>query len=170
LHGVKLAAVGRATAARLAERGVLADVVGDGGGAELAATLVAEGAEGPAIVFGAAGGRAELGDALAAAGWTVETVAAYDTVPDDGAIARAWKLHHARPFDAIAFTSPKGARAFLDGGAPVDRAASGPLAGVRIGAIGATTREALVAAGLAVTAVPPSPDVAHLIDALAKLE
>ena len=58
-------------------------------------------------------GRRELADALAGAGWAVEPVAAYDSVPDDGALAAAWKAHRARPFDAVAFTSPKGAHAFL---------------------------------------------------------
>jgi len=38
---------------------------------------------------------------------------------------------------------------------------------VRIGAIGATTRDALVAAGLAVDAMPETPDVAALVTALA---
>ncbi|HEX8953901.1 MAG TPA: uroporphyrinogen-III synthase, partial [Polyangia bacterium] len=92
-------------------------------------------------------------------------VAAYDSVPDDAALAAAWKAHRARPFSAIAFTSPKGARALLDvaGG---ERA----LAGVRIGAIGETTREALVAAGVTVDAVAPHADVGALIDALAKIE
>jgi uroporphyrinogen III methyltransferase / synthase len=164
LHGVMLAAVGRATAARLAERSIAADFVGDGGGAELAAALVAGGAEGPALVLGADGGRAELADALAGAGWTVEPVAAYESVADDHALAAAWKAHRARPFAAVAFTSPRGARAFLD-----LAAGDGALAGVRIGAIGETTRDALVAAGLTVDAVPETPDVSALITSLAAL-
>ncbi|HEX9101850.1 MAG TPA: hypothetical protein VF997_06585 [Polyangia bacterium] len=44
------------------------------------------------------------------------------------------------------------------------------MAGVRIGAIGETTREALVAAGVTVDAVAPHADVGALIDALAKIE
>ena len=164
LHGVTLAAVGRATAARLAERGLAADFVGDGGGAELAAALLAGGACGPALVLGAHGGRRELADALAAAGWTVDSVDAYDSIANDAELAAALKAHRIRPFDAIAFTSPKGARAWLD------LAGKDSLAGVRIGAIGATTRDALVAAGLAVDAVPPAPDVGALIDALSKIE
>jgi len=165
LHGVKLAAVGRATAARLAACSLAADFVGEGGGIELAAALVAGGAEGPALVIGAHDGRRELADALAAAGWAVEPVAAYDSVPDDAALAAAWKAHRARPFHAVAFTSPKGAHAFL-ALSPGDTADSS-LRGVRIGAIGATTRDALVAAGLAVDAMPETPDVAALVTALA---
>jgi uroporphyrinogen-III synthase len=84
-------------------------------------------------------------------------------VPDDAALAAAVKAHRARPFDAIAFTSPKGVRAFLD-------VVGGALPGVRVGAIGDTTREALLACGLDVHAVPSTPDVAALIDALAKIE
>ena len=170
LHGIKLAAVGRATAARLGERSLAADFVGDGGGAELAAALVAGGAEGPALVLGAHGGRRELADALAGAGWTVEAVAAYDSVPDDAALAAAWKAHRARPFAAIAFTSPRGARAFVElGGADRAGAPGTSLGGVRIGAIGETTRDALVAAGLTVDAVPPTPDVDALVTSLAAL-
>jgi uroporphyrinogen III methyltransferase/synthase len=162
LFGRKLAAVGRATAERLARHGLRADVVGDGGGGELGRALVAE-AAGPALVFGAAGGRSELADALAAAGWTVASVAAYDSVPDDAALARALKTHRIRPFDAIAFTSPRGADAFCD-------LAGDTLGRVPLGAIGATTRAALVARGLTIAVTPDTPDVAALIDALAKLE
>jgi uroporphyrinogen III methyltransferase / synthase len=164
LFGVTLAAVGDATRARLAERGLRADFVGHGGGAELAAALIAGGAEGGALVLGAQGGRADLGDALAAAGWTVDAVAAYDSVADDVALAAAWKAHRLRPFHAVAFTSPRGVSAFLELGTVEE------LAGARIGAIGETTRAALEAHKLAVDAVPPTPDVAALIDALCKLE
>ncbi|HEY2748103.1 MAG TPA: uroporphyrinogen-III C-methyltransferase [Polyangia bacterium] len=166
LHGVTLAAVGRATAARLAERSLAADYIGDGGGADLAAALVAGSAQGPALVIGAHDGRKDLADALAAAGWTVEPVAAYDTVADDTALAAAWKAHRARPFHAVAFTSPKGAHAFF---ALANAEPAAALAGVRIGAIGATTRDALLAAGLAVDAVPATPDVAALVTSLAAL-
>jgi uroporphyrinogen III methyltransferase/synthase len=171
LFGVTVAAVGRATAARLAERGLRADLIGEGGGAELAAALVASFA-GPALVLGAHHGRPDLADALTGAGWAVDAVAAYDSVPDDTALAAAWKAHRARPFHAVAFTSPRGARAFLDlaGDLVGPSEAKSPLAGLRIGAIGETTRAALLDAGLTVDAVPAHPDVASLIDALANLE
>ncbi|HEX6839849.1 MAG TPA: uroporphyrinogen-III C-methyltransferase [Polyangia bacterium] len=164
LFGIKVAVVGAATANQLGAHGITADFVGRGSGAELAAKLIAEGAEGPAMILGAHDGRTELADALVAAGWSVDSVAAYDSIPHDAALGDALKAHRVRPFDAIAFTSPKGARAWLD------VAGKESLAGVRIGAIGATTREALVAAGIAVDAVPPKPDVSALIDALAKIE
>jgi uroporphyrinogen III methyltransferase/synthase len=168
LAGVTIAAVGDATARRLEERGLRADVIGRQGGAALAGELLASVHLGPPlVVFGAHDGRPELADALIAAGWAVDVVAAYDSVPDDAALATAWKQQRARPFFAAAFTSPRGARAFLDlAGGDGARA----LAGTRVGAIGETTRAALVDAGVAVDAVAARPDVAALIDALANLE
>ena len=166
LFGITVAAVGEATAARLSDRGLRADFVGRGGGGDLGRALVEGGAVGPALVLGAHGGRPELADALTAAGWSVDPVAAYDSVPDDAALAAAWKAHRARPFSGIAFTSPRGARAFLDlAGAEVATA----LGRVRLGAIGETTRAALVHAGLTVDAVPAAPDVAALLSSLAAL-
>lgn len=166
LFGHKVAAVGAATAARLQRRGVRADFVGQAGGAALATQLLAE-AEGPALLLGAHGGRQELSATLAAAGWRVETVAAYDSLVDEPALRAAWCSHRQEPFFGVAFCSPKGARAFLElAEAPPSEA----LAGVRIGAIGATTRAALVAAGLGVDALPAVPELGLLIDALASLE
>jgi uroporphyrinogen III methyltransferase / synthase len=240
LFGKRVVAVGGATAESLAAHGIRADLVGDGGGAELARDIIAsewrnvtersdagerndggardgserndagerndggagdgserkdagerndggagDGSErsndgerndggernddgargGGAIVYGAHDGRRELSDALAAAGWPVVEVAAYESIADDGAINRALKQHRARPFDAVAFTSPRGADAFLQlAGDTLKKGA------VKIGAIGATTRDALARRGIAADAIPPSPDVAALIDALAKLE
>jgi uroporphyrinogen III methyltransferase/synthase len=165
--GVTLAAVGDATARRLEERGLRADVVGRAGGAALADELRAsDHFVAPLLVFGAHDGRPELADALVAAGWTVDVVAAYDSVADDAALAAAWKQQRARPFAAVAFTSPRGARAFLE---LAGREPARALAGTRIGAIGETTRAALAAAGVTVDAVADKPEVARLIDALANL-
>jgi uroporphyrinogen III methyltransferase/synthase len=161
LFGRKLAVVGRATAERLGHHGLRADLVGDGGGAELGQALVRE-ALGPALVLGAAGGRPELADVLVAAGWSVTAVAAYDSVPDAAALAGALKTHRLHPFDAIGFTSPRGADAFCD-------LAGAMLGNTRLGAIGATTRAALVARGLDVAVVPATPDVASLVTSLAAL-
>jgi uroporphyrinogen III methyltransferase/synthase len=166
LFGQRLATIGRATADRLARHGLRADIVGDGGGRELAERLISE-AAGPALVLGATGGRPELADTLSAAGWSVTSIAAYDSVPDTAALNRALKMHRIRPFDAIAFTSPRGADAFFDAA----RELGGDAVGTpHLGAIGTTTRAALIARGRAVAAMPDTPDLAALIDALAKLE
>jgi uroporphyrinogen III methyltransferase / synthase len=159
LFGVKLVAVGEATRRRLAEQNLAADLVGSAGGAELAQEILAASPDGTVRVLGAADGRPELADALRAAGREVEAVAAYETCPDDGTLSRAAREHRAQPFDGIAFASPKGARAFLD--------AAGKLEPAKIGAIGATTRAALEALGLTVDAVPETPSLASLVDALA---
>jgi uroporphyrinogen III methyltransferase / synthase len=150
LFGVKLAAVGAATAARLAHYHLQADLAGKGGAADLDLH------EGPVRILGAHDGRPELADALRAAGLEVDVVAAYDTVPD---VARAAAEHRAHPFDAVAFASPKGAKAFLD---------ATPIGAAKIGAIGETTRKALEELGLHVDAVPAEPSLAALVDALAE--
>ena len=159
LFGVKLAVVGEATARRLSDFHLQADLTGKGGGAELAGEIRAAGFAGPVRVLGAAGGRAELADELRAAGYTVDAVEAYETVADAAAIGRAAREQLTRPFDAIAFSSPKGARAFLERVNP---------GAARIGAIGATTRAALEELGLTVHAMPETPDLAALVDALAQ--
>jgi uroporphyrinogen III methyltransferase/synthase len=163
LAGMQLAAVGAATAERLAARGLRADFVGDAGGAALGRALVDGGVTGPALLFGADDGRPELAERLAAAGWRVDSVAAYDSVPDDAALAGALKEHRARPFDAIAFTSPRGARAFVDLAGPA------ALAGVHLGAIGETTATALRELGLEAIVTAATPDLPALIDAVANL-
>jgi uroporphyrinogen III methyltransferase/synthase len=163
LAGVRLAAVGAATARRLEEVHLRADVQANGGGAALAAEIRAASCEGPVLLPRAHGGREELREALVAAGYTVEAVDAYDSVLDEAALARAARTHRLRPYDAIAFASPKGASAFLSalGGA----ARLGPSL---VGAIGETTRAALVEAGVTVTVVPPEPSLPVLVDALAQ--
>jgi uroporphyrinogen III methyltransferase/synthase len=163
LFGMKLAAVGVATAARLAEHHLIADLVGDGTGADLAKEIHASGFAGPVRVLGAHQGRPELADTLRTLGYEVDSVAAYETLPDAEAIGRAVAEHRTRPFDAIAFASPKGARAFLD----AIRPGEGTQPGTKIGAIGETTRACLEALGLAVDAVPAEPSLAALVDALA---
>jgi uroporphyrinogen III methyltransferase/synthase len=164
LAGARVAAVGERTAERLARHGVLADMVGHGGGEALAYSLLDAGTSGSALVFGARGGRDELAAVLLANNVAVESVAAYDSVPDVATLDAAWRAHQARPFFAIAFTSPRGVSAFLDQGT------AAALGGARIGAIGETTRSALIAAGVSVHAVPERPDLGLLIDALANLE
>jgi uroporphyrinogen III methyltransferase / synthase len=160
LHGVKLAVVGEATRRRLAEFHLLADVVSSGGGEELARKIVNTQEKGSVRVLGAAGGRPELGDALGAAGFEVDVVAAYDTVPNQEALSRVAHEHRERPFDAIGFASPKGVEAFLD--------RVGALGPAKLGAIGATTSAALEARGLSVDAVPAEPSLSALVDALAR--
>jgi uroporphyrinogen III methyltransferase/synthase len=155
----KVAVVGAATRDRLAERGIEADLTGEGGGAELAAAIHSAGLPGPALHPAAADVRPELAAALSAE-MAIETVPAYDTVPAEDALAAAVRAHRLRPFDAIALASPRGARAFLE-------VLGGPEAISRclVGAIGATTAEALRELGLH-PLVASRPDLTVLCDEL----
>jgi uroporphyrinogen III methyltransferase/synthase len=161
LGGVRLAAVGAATARRLEERQLRADLVSTGGGgAALAEEIIQAGLPGPVLLPRAAGGRDELAAALTAAGYQVRAVDAYETLVDEAALARVAAAQRAQPFDAFALASPKGARALLDA------LGAGALAGACVGAIGETTRQALVEAGVRVEVVPPEPDLEALVDAI----
>jgi uroporphyrinogen III methyltransferase/synthase len=163
LAGIRLCAVGEATARRLEASHLRADLVAHGGGAELAREIEAAGLVGPVLLPRAANGREELADGLRAAGFTVEALDAYDTIPDGTGLAPVVRSHRQRPFDAIAFASPKGAAAFLDAVGGV-RA----LGATRIGAIGETTRRALESAGITVDVVPSTPSIEALVDGLAR--
>ena len=162
LAGVRLAAVGAATARRLEERSLRADLVSDGGGAGLAREIAEAELPGPILLPRASGGRAELEEGLRAAGYTVETVDAYDSVADEPALARCARAHRLEPFDAIAFASPKGVRAFLDAVGGSER-----LGAALVGAIGETTRSALAEAGVTVGVTAERPSQAALVQALA---
>jgi uroporphyrinogen III methyltransferase/synthase len=162
LAGIRLCAVGEATARHLESVHLRADLTASGGGAQLAGEIQAAQLDGPVLLPRAAGGRDELADGLRAAGYSVDALDAYDTIPDDGALSRAARMHREQPFDAVAFASPKGAAAFL-------AAAGGPpaLARVLVGSIGETTRAALEAAGLRVDVQPERPSLQLLVEALA---
>jgi uroporphyrinogen-III synthase len=160
LSNTRVAAVGKATAERLARHHLRVDWVGEAGGAELAEELLKDRVEGPVLHLRAADGRPELVARLQAAGIESRLIVAYDAVPDTTSIGRAIRRHQVQRFDAIGFTSPKGAGAFI--------AASGIelLSGVLLGAIGATTTSALAKLGLtAVTA--RTPDLTSLEERLA---
>jgi uroporphyrinogen III methyltransferase/synthase len=159
LFGVRLAAVGGATAARLQSHGLDADLVAEGGGAELAAEIIAAQLPDAILHLRALDGRAELGDALVAAGKRVEIVAAYETSPDTHALKAARLRHAAEPYAAIGLSSPRGGTALVDAFGGAQR-----LAGLRIGAIGKTTQAALKAIGVD-SVVPDHPS----LDALVRL-
>ena len=116
LAGVKLAAVGAATAASLAEGHLVADLVSE---ISSAAGLV--------VAMGSPTGRARVlfcraedalptfRDGLRAAGWSVEEVEAYRTDvagPDDGATPEL--VEQARGADAVVFASPSAVRGFVE--------------------------------------------------------
>ncbi|MGC5627646.1 uroporphyrinogen-III synthase [Georgenia sp. Z1344] len=95
-------------------------------------------------------------DRLRAAGWAVDAVPVYTTVPADPAATTA----AATPWpDAVVVTSPSTLRALVD-------AAGTPPATTRLVAIGPTTAAAIDAAGLVNAATAPSPTPDGIVDAV----
>jgi uroporphyrinogen-III synthase/uroporphyrinogen III methyltransferase/synthase len=161
LADLRLACVGPATAARLADLVRQPDLLpGEHTGAALAASLARHVAGRAVLVPRAAEGRPELGDGLAAAGAEVVAPVAYRTVAAPPAsLAPLGDLLEAGRVDAVAFASPSAVRSVA--------AALGPRAAllgrVLLGAIGPTTAAALRQAGLTPGAVPAE----HTAEALA---
>lgn len=150
--------------AALAER-LRPALVAEGGGQALAEALLAAGVgAGPVLFPRAAEGRDELPAALRAAGARVEVVAAYETVVDGEVVRQVVAGAAEHPFDAVAFASPRGVQALVEGGLR--------LSGLRLGAIGRTTARALEERGLTVEVVASSPSfevlLAELGQALAR--
>jgi uroporphyrinogen III methyltransferase/synthase len=165
LAGVRLAAVGPATAAALAAHRLLVDLVPDEATAEgLLAALPAAptgSADRPGRVLfpRAAEARDVLGPGLRATGWEVDEVEAYRTVtagPADGVTDEV--IQAAVAADVITFSSPS----------TVDRYVQ--LSGGRVPAvvacIGPLTAEAARNAGLVVDAVAEEHTAAGLVAAL----
>lgn len=177
LAGVSIAAVGPGTAAALAARGVVADLVASPSSAE---GLVAAFPAAPTVPPGAAStapagsgserlpgrttvllpqssiARAVLADGLRAKGWPVDVVVAYRTVPADIADADAARIAGA---DAIALTSSSTARSAVE------------ALGVRhlpatVVSIGPATTEAAKSLGVGVTRTADRHDLDGLVDAV----
>lgn len=147
--GVKVAAIGPATAARLAERGIRADVVPSEYRAEAVfeALLEAGMSAGRSVLLARAQqARDVLVESLRAVGATVEVVAAYRTVIPQGASTRRAREILADPANtAVTFTSSSTASnlAALLGG---DLASA--LAGKQVFSIGPITTQTLVDLGV----------------------
>ncbi len=163
LRGVHLAAVGRATAAVLAAKGLGADLVPERASAEgLAEAFPLATAPGARVLFPAsASARPVLSRALCAKGWTVEEVVAYRTVPV--AAPPAGRVRDLEDATAVAFASPSAVRAYV-----TLRASDGrplPVPGI-VACIGEVTAAAARQAGLRVAAVAAGASGASLADAL----
>jgi uroporphyrinogen III methyltransferase/synthase len=155
---VKIAAVGPGTAAALAGWRLVADLVPDRSVAEgLVEAFPDPPGPGACVLLPrAAQGRDALPDGLAAAGWDVDAVEAYQTVrlplapADRAAVAGA---------DAVCFASASSVTGFVEA---AGRVAWPPV----VVCIGPTTAAAAVAAHLDVTAVAAAPTIDGLVDAL----
>lgn len=165
LARLRLAAVGPATADRLAREVREPDLVpGEATGGAMAAAL-APAVKGKRVLFPRpAEGRPELLAGLLAAGADVVAVEAYRTVPAPaGELAPLAGWIAAGEVDAVTFASPSAVSAVV--AALGDRAPL--LARVALAAIGPTTADALRAAGFAVAVQPPRYTGADLAEAVA---
>lgn len=156
LRAKRLAALGAATAAALAEHDLPVDLVADeaSGGGLAAALLAHVGSARPAVLLPCAqGGRPELRDALAAAGCAVASVELYASsplpAPSEAELA----------VDAIVVAAPSAAKAALG------RRTSALAA--RLVAIGETTAAALRELGLEAT-TSARPDALALVEAVVR--
>ncbi|HUZ43294.1 MAG TPA: uroporphyrinogen-III C-methyltransferase [Acidimicrobiales bacterium] len=153
----RVAAVGPATAAALAGRGVEADLVSPtGSAAGLADALGSPPAGGGSVLLPRSeqAGR-ELPEALAAGGWVVVEVSAYRTVPVPVPPEMAERVAGA---DAVVFAAGSAVSAYLEAGLRVP-----PV----VACLGPSTAEAVRSAGLSVAAVAERPEPAAVVDALA---
>ncbi len=152
--GVRVAAVGQATARELTAAGFQVDLVGGSGARELARAL--DLVRGARVLFPCAeNARGELEDALRPRGVALERLVLYRTRAKPDAA-----LH--READVRLYLSPSAVEATLGW-----ERAQFPRA--RRVALGSSTSEALVEAGLA-HEVAPGTDTADLLDALVRAE
>jgi uroporphyrinogen-III synthase len=160
-----LAAVGPATAARLAREVRAPDLVPEEAtGERMAAALTDRVRSRRVLVPRPAEGRPELLAGLRAAGADVTAVEAYRTVPAaDAELARLGDWLAAGEIDAVAFASPSAVKAVV----AALRTRAPLLARVVLGAIGPTTAEALRTAGLPSSILPHDHTGRDLAEAIA---
>lgn len=166
-RGVKLAAVGPATAERLAIGLRVPDLVPpEARGSALADALAPLVAGLPVLVPRAEDGRPELMDGLVRAGAEVCAPTAYRTLPADKVALQPLAEALARgEVDAIAFASPSAVRSVTAALAPE---AAALLGRAILAAIGPTTSAALRDAGLLPAVEPAEYTVPALAAALAE--
>jgi uroporphyrinogen-III synthase/uroporphyrinogen III methyltransferase/synthase len=165
LGALRLAAVGPATAERLARAVREPDVVPvEATGEAMAAALAARVRGKRVLVPRPAEGRPELLDGLARAGAVLTAVEAYRTLPvEPQALRPLADWIEGGEVDAVAFASPSAVRAVVAGLG--ERA--GTLRRVLLAAIGPTTSAALREEGLEPGAQPPRYTAADLAEAIA---
>jgi uroporphyrinogen III methyltransferase / synthase len=155
--GARVAAIGPGTAAALADRGIVADIVPERFVAEGLVEALADLPVNRALVARAADARDVLPDALRARGADVDVVALYETVAEPLA---EWQLDAIGRADYITFTSSSTVRFFLD-------AAGNRLNdSTRLVSIGPVTSAALRERGLEPDVEASRHDIDGLVSAL----
>jgi uroporphyrinogen III methyltransferase/synthase len=169
LAGVRVAAVGAATADALARVGLRADLVPDkkdGAGVAAAILAVSERPTGLRVLLPrAAEGREELAEALRGAGAAVTVLLAYQMKTTSSALLEGvlGRLRKGE-LDVLTFFAPSQVSALMS--ALGDGAAATLNRAGRIAAIGATTAEALRHSGVRVDLVPLAPSADALAQAI----
>ncbi|MDF1490034.1 uroporphyrinogen-III synthase [Tessaracoccus sp. HF-7] len=158
--GVRIAAVGQATAEALRAAGYVVDLIPEGRSS--AADLVAAfpGGSGRVVIPGSALSSPVLADGLRAKGYRVDTVPIYTVEPIEAApeaVAADWADGH---FDVVAVTSGSIGRAVAE--------LLGWRDDVRVVAFGAPSAEALRRQGVPVAQVAGSQDGEGLVAAVAE--
>jgi uroporphyrinogen-III synthase len=166
--GVKVAAVGSATARELRARGVTpACMPADSSAQALAAKLIETGIDGCAVLLplgNLAGDEARR--ALETAGAAVTAVRVYETVPVEPADPEGQDALMRGDIDVVALASPSAFQALLElsGGGMRE-----PLRRTQLVAIGPTTAEAIRAAGYTPSAVSPTQTMEGMVQAIVDL-
>ena len=167
LFGIKVCAIGPATATALLDRGIRADVVPPEFKAEaLVEALGREGVRGARVLLArAAEAREVLPEELTCGGAAVDVVPAYRTVKSAADADEVRTLLRDGKIDAITFTSSSTVRYFLE---LVGPDAAERLRGVVVASIGPITADTAARHGIASDVMPDSYTIPALADALVR--
>lgn len=167
--GVRIAAVGPATARALEAIGAVPEVVAFEPGSEgLAASLLPRLAPGARVVLvRPEGSPSSLAASLRAALAEVDEAPLYRTIASEQAVELAGSAI-AGAFACVVFTAPSSFRLWLEAAGPRRQELFAALSSVRRVAIGATTAGALASAGVPAHEVADEPTEASVGDAIAR--
>lgn len=163
LAGVRVAAVGPATAGALLEHGIIVDVVPERFVAESLLERLSERDDvaGSSILYVTAeGSREVLPDGLEEIGASLNHVLAYRSIVDGTGAARLVRALESHPADIVTFTSASSVRGYVDAvGEELSR-------GSPAASIGSATSEAIRAAGIELKLEAEESTIDGLVDAI----
>ena len=169
LGGVRLCAIGPATAGRLRRHGLKVDVMPAEHRAEAVFEALRQAGRlvGARVLLARADiAREMLADALRAAGAVVTEATAYRTVRADGwSGPELYALLRERPVDVVTFTSASTVRNFAE--ILGTESAAALLAATRVASIGPVTAAAATELGIETTIMPAAYTIPALVDAIA---
>lgn len=166
-EGIKIAAVGAATAAYLSSLGYTVDIIPSEYIAESLVDAVGRQLPpgGKVLIPRAKVTREVVGPELKKRGFSVSEVITYETIPDDSQVNEAVEALEREMVDAVTFTSGSTVKNFyqlLSGKIDIGKA----LNGVVIAVIGPITAKAVEEVGLEVNVIPEEYTMPGMIEAL----